>query len=88
MAVVTDQESLEALAESVQRLMEEKNLTQQALAEISGVRQDAISRLLRAKNDPSVCCVLRIADALGRTVNELFRRPLPKAQEKILQHSS
>jgi DNA-binding phage protein len=57
---------------------------QQDLARLSGVKQEGISRMLRAKNDPSVCAVRRIARALHLKVDRLFR---PLVGKKIPQPS-
>ena len=83
--MVTDRDAIRTLARNIRRLMEDRRvpLTQQALAKAAGIQQSAVSRILNAHNDPSVCVVLRIADALGVPMDMLFREQSARILEKV-----
>jgi lambda repressor-like predicted transcriptional regulator len=52
-------------AETVKGLMEERNMTQQRLAELTGVSQPAISNMLNRQCRPQQRTVAKVAEALG-----------------------
>lgn len=65
------------LGQRLKRLREERGLTQQALARISAVAADMISRLENGHyQSPGLRTLLRLADGLGVAIGEL----LPEAQ--------
>lgn len=55
-------------------------LSQQALSEIVKVNQTAVSQWETGKTSPSSEILPALADALGCTIDELFRRTAPKEE--------
>ena len=64
---------LMALGKNVRDLREQKKLTQEALAERSGLDPSYISGIERAVRNPSVVSLARLADGLDCTVSEICR---------------
>lgn len=62
-----------ALGKNVRELREQKKLTQEALAERSGLDPSYISGIERAVRNPSVVSLARLANGLGFTVSEICR---------------
>ena len=62
---------LVALGKNVRELREQKKLTQEALAERSGLDPSYISGIERAVRNPSVVSLARLANGLGCTVSEV-----------------
>ena len=62
---------LVALGKNVRDLREQKKLTQEALAERSGLDPSYISGIERAVRNPSVLSLARLAKGLNRTVSEM-----------------
>ena len=61
------------LGERIERLMEEKRLTQPELSARTGISVSYLNRIIRGEVlNPTVDFALRIADALGVTVSELL----------------
>jgi len=61
-----------ALAGAIRHLRRERDLSQEALAFAAGVHPKHVSEIERANKDPRTTTVLRLADALGVTVAELY----------------
>jgi transcriptional regulator with XRE-family HTH domain len=59
---------------NVWKRREEKDLTQEALAELANLDPTYISGIERGMRNPSVLSVLRIAKALGVTTSKLMER--------------
>jgi len=59
------------LGEKITKLKKIKNLSQVALAEVTGISRDAISKYERGDSIPSVDYAKRIADALGVSLDYL-----------------
>lgn len=59
----------------------DRGLTQDELAESSGVSQAAISHLERSNGDPKIGTMRALADALGVTLDELVPSPTPTPGE-------
>lgn len=59
------EESERKLIEEIVRLRRERNISQDGLAKMTGSRQQAISRLEKGKNSPSLKFLLNIVNALG-----------------------
>jgi transcriptional regulator with XRE-family HTH domain len=59
---------------NVERRRLELNLTQAQLAEMAGVTQGAISMIERGERTPSLDVIMKIAVALGCTIDELIRK--------------
>ena len=64
---------LVALGKNVRELREQKKLTQEALAERSGLDPSYISGIERAVRNPSIVSLARLASGLGCTVAEVCR---------------
>ncbi|NCA81976.1 MAG: XRE family transcriptional regulator [Opitutae bacterium] len=64
---------LVALGKNVRELREQKKLTQEALAELSGLDPSYISGIERAVRNPSIVSLSRLANGLGCTVAEVCR---------------
>ena len=62
---------LVALGKNVRELRGQKKLTQEALAELSGLDPSYISGIERAVRNPSVLSLARLADGLDCTVSEV-----------------
>lgn len=60
------------LGEKITKLKKLKNLSQVALAEVTGISRDAISKYERGDSVPSVDYAKRIADALGVSLDYLM----------------
>jgi transcriptional regulator with XRE-family HTH domain len=65
---------LNVLGLNVRKRREEKELTQEALAELANLDPTYISGIERGMRNPSVLSVLRIAKALGVTTSKLMER--------------
>jgi transcriptional regulator with XRE-family HTH domain len=64
---------LVALGKNVRELREQNKLTQEALAERSGLDPSYISGIERAVRNPSVVSLARLANGLGCAVSEVCR---------------
>lgn len=58
------------------------SLTQQALAERVGVRQQHVARWEGGAHEPRVSVALRLAAALGTTVEALWQAPEPQTTKR------
>jgi len=67
-------QGLNVLGLNVRKRREEKELTQEALAELASLDPTYISGIERGMRNPSVLSVLRIAKALGVTTSKLMER--------------
>jgi transcriptional regulator with XRE-family HTH domain len=56
----------------IRQLREKKNLTQQALAEQSGLSRNTLSLIERGQSSPTVSTLKRLADALNVDINAFF----------------
>ena len=65
---------LNVLGMNVRRRREEKELTQEALAERADLDPTYISGIERGIRNPSVLSVVRIAKALGTTTSKLMEK--------------
>ncbi len=73
---LTDRDdALGAFARNLRRLRRERDLSQEALAFAADIHPKHLSDIERAKTDPRATTVLRLADALGVEVSELFVDP-------------
>lgn len=61
----------------LQALRKERGLTQAQLASMIGAEQPTIQRYEAGKRHPSIEDVVKLADALGATVGQLFDEPVP-----------
>ena len=60
------------LAANLRRLRQERELSQEALADEAGIHRTYVSDLERAARNPTIRVVETLADALGVTVSELL----------------
>jgi len=67
-------QGLNILGLNVRKRREEKELTQEALAELANLDPTYISGIERGMRNPSVLSVLRIAKALGVTTSKLMEK--------------
>ena len=58
--------------EILRQLLEEKNLSQQKLADILGVNQPPVSQWLKGNKKPGYDSILLIYEKFGITPNDLF----------------
>ena len=58
----------EAIIEAVVRARKEKNLTQQQLSDISGIKQPAIARIENGTNSPMVSTLMKMLYSMGYTL--------------------
>lgn len=70
-------DALEEFSRNLRRLRKERGLTQERLAELSGLHLTDVGRIERAERDPGVRTVTRLAGGLGVPVPELFRAREP-----------
>lgn len=68
-----------SLARNIKRLRERRGLTQQELAETSGVPRPTIANLESGTANPTLAVVLRVAGTLGATVEDLVTGTGPRA---------
>lgn len=57
-------------------ILDKYNITQQILADRMGMNRVSVSRLLSEKNDLRISTIEKIANAIGCTVEDLFKSPL------------
>lgn len=60
------------IAENTKRIIEEQGVKQKAIAEKAGYTEQQFSRMMNDRNLISWYDVLRIAEALGVTPNDLY----------------
>ena len=58
----------EEIIEAVVRARKEKNLTQQQLSDISGIKQPAIARIENGTNSPMVSTLMKMLYSMGYTL--------------------
>lgn len=63
-----------ALAAAIRQLRRARDLSQEALAGAAGMHPKHLSEIERANKDPRATTVIRLADALGVPVSELYER--------------
>jgi transcriptional regulator with XRE-family HTH domain len=68
---------MEASSETVfgrvlRRIRRERDLSQEALADMAGIARNHMSELERGRREPRLATLVRLADALGMGVGELL----------------
>jgi len=63
---------LRALGDAIRQLRRRRELSQEALAFAADIHPKHLSEIERANKDPRSTTVVRLADALGVTVAELY----------------
>lgn len=61
------------LARNLRTLMDERDLTQEAVADLAGLSQSHISLLLNQRRTPSIDVVMDLAEGLGVSPLDLLR---------------
>lgn len=61
------------LGQRIRKLRKENGLTQERLALMVNIQQSYLSRLEAGDRNPSFDLLVKIADALGMTLSELFK---------------
>lgn len=67
------QEKLESFGRHLKQLREEKNLSQQALADIADIGKKTVQRIEQGKNAPTLTMLFAISDALEVSVSDMLR---------------
>jgi transcriptional regulator with XRE-family HTH domain len=67
-----DQEYLERIGERIVSLRERLDISQEELAELSGLDPRQIGRIERAENNSSISLIKKIADSMKMEVKELL----------------
>lgn len=70
---VEDIEYLKMFAQRVRTLREAQGISQEKLAEKSGIHRTYIGMVERLERNPSLVCIHKIANGLGVHVIELFK---------------
>ena len=70
--MVSEQEFINFLGVRIRQLREEKNISQQVLADICNVPKSTIGRLERGEVNPTVKTLLKISSALNIEFIHLF----------------
>ncbi len=70
---VEDIEYLKMFAQRVRTLREAQGISQEKLAEKSGLHRTYIGMVERLERNPSLVCIHKIANGLGVHVIELFK---------------
>lgn len=70
--MVSEQEFIKFLGVRIRQLREEKNISQQVLADICNVPKSTIGRLERGEVNPTVKTLLKISNALNIEFIHLF----------------
>lgn len=60
------------LARAIRQLRRDRELSQEALANLAGVHPKHLSEIERGNKDPRASTVARLAEALGVTIGELY----------------
>lgn len=71
--MLTDAEAKSFLAANLVRLLRNRGISQNALAQLAGETPMRISTICRGTHIPDVACVARIAEALDVSIDALLR---------------
>lgn len=74
-ARIAPSDELLALARALRSLRRERDLSQEAVALAAGIHPKHLSDIERANKDPRATTVVRLAEALGVGVAELYAMP-------------
>lgn len=85
MSTVTDQAAKSRVAENVARLLVERGMSQQGLANATGENKMMISRVVRGEHVPGIGLISRIAEAFGVSVDALLSDHVLRSQKKSLR---
>jgi transcriptional regulator with XRE-family HTH domain len=76
---MTPSPALLALGRRLRQIRRSREFSQEALAWAAGVHPKHVSEIERANKDPRATTVIRLADALGVPVAELYEDEPPEA---------
>ena len=79
--------------EKIKGLMDEKNINQKQLSELSGITESSVSRYLKGERTPRIDIVVNFAKALGVEVDYLLDEgkvdtPFESVKKAISRHGS
>lgn len=80
--VMKNPAGIKAFAAHIRRLREEKNLSQQQLADLADVAKITVQRIENAKYSVTLDVLISISKALKVTLSELLDFNLPKEKSK------
>jgi len=83
MAKVTDKEAQTTFAFNMQRIMNDRGVSQSQLAKDIGESEARISHYRNDNRMPSIGVATRIAAALGVTIDELLQKVSKRKLEKL-----
>lgn len=63
-----------AFGDAIRALRDERGLTQEALADLCGLTTNYVGDCERGERNPSIRILWQLADGLGITTSELFRK--------------
>ena len=67
-----DYPALIALGSAIRNARKERSVSQEALADLSGIDRSYMSSIERGKQNPGLVSIIRIAEGLGMSVAELM----------------
>ena len=82
MNLLRDADVLENLSENIRRTMQERGISQRALAEMTDQPVMTINYLVNGRHMPGFGVVYRVAQVLGLSLDELAEKPKPKKRSK------
>lgn len=69
---MTEKEWMDIFADNLQGMLDEGNMTQKDLAEVTGLTQPSISNYLNKRRMPSVKALINISSFFGLSVDDLI----------------
>jgi transcriptional regulator with XRE-family HTH domain len=71
-AMISDEQTIDRLSGNLSRLMQQRGFSQHELSRRSGEPVMNINRIINRRNQPLVATVMRLAEALDATPNDLL----------------
>ena len=71
-----DKKETKMWREKVKDILKKKGLKQKDLAELSGITESSLSRYMKDLREPKVDDFIKMADALGVSVDYLLEKPM------------
>lgn len=71
----------------IKAMLEEKNISQKELSEITGITESAISHYVRGERVPRGANLIKIAKALGTTADELLNNDFETDKKNDLMYA-
>ena len=79
--MIQDEQARQNIAENLCRILDDRGLSQVALAKMTDSTEMSISRICRGAHTPGVGIIARIAEALDVSMDRLAGAPPEKIQE-------